>query len=227
MNSPHRWMKILRIGPVAVALAGCASTPATNIQRPLTAQPRALSAISENSGAIFQSSGGPPKPGFALFEDRRARHVGDILTVNLVEKTSINRKSETSDERKANASVDIPKVKIAGIAGAWEPSSSAKQEFKDNETNSNSVTGSITVTVIDVLANGNLSVAGEKQLTVNNDTEYIRLAGVVNPSQISASNTVNSTLLADVQIESKNSQGLDKAQITGMLARFFLTVLPF
>ncbi len=215
------------IGLLAVTFAGCSSTPESKIQRPLSAKPGSVAPAAENNGAIFQPGGNQPKPGIALFEDRKAHFVGDILTVNLVEKTSINRKSETTDERKANASVDIPKVKIAGVAGAWEPTTSAKQEFKDNETNSNSVSGSITVTVVDVLANGNLAVAGEKQLTVNNDTEYIRLAGVVNPSQVSAANSISSTQLADVQIESKNAQGLDKAHMTSMLARFFLTLLPF
>ena len=207
------------------ALTGCAVAPETHIQRPLTAIPQAKPVSSANNGAIFQSG-----HGLALFEDRRARHVGDILTVNLVEKTSINRKSETTDERKANASISIPKAQVGGttpFGASWAPTSSNKQEFKDNETNSNTVTGTITVTVIDVLANGNLVVAGEKQLAVNNDTEYIRLAGIVNPAHVTASNTVNSTQLADVQIESKNSQGMDKAQMTGMLARFFLTLMPF
>ena len=112
-------------------------------------------------------------------------------------------------------------------ATSWDPSASSKQEFKDNETNSNSVSGSITVTVVEVLANGHLVVAGEKQVAINNDTEYIRLAGVVNPNQITLNNTVNSNQLANVQIESKNSQSLDPSQAGGMLARFFLTILPF
>lgn len=211
---------------LAMALASCSTTPASKIQRPLTAVPAASAPEALNNGAIFQPGGHQPKPGIALFEDRRARYVGDILTVNLVENTTVNRKSETTDERKANASVDIPKVSIGGVT-PWEPSTTSKQEFKDNETNSNSVRGSVTVTVIDILANGNLVVAGEKQLTVNNDTEYIRLAGIVNPSQVSATNSINSTQLADVQIESKNAQGLDKAGMTSMLARFFLTLLPF
>jgi flagellar L-ring protein precursor FlgH len=64
-------------------------------------------------------------------------------------------------------------------------------------------------------------------VAINSDTEYIRLAGVVNPSQISSTNTVNSTQLANAQFESKNSQSLDKSQVGSMLARFFLTVLPF
>ncbi len=209
----------------ALFLAGCAATPETRIQRPLTAAPQTTAPVAVNNGAIFQ-----PSHGLALFEDRRARRVGDILTVNLVERTSINRKSETTDERKGNASISLPQAQVGGASlfgASWAPSSSNKQEFKDNETNSNTVTGTITVTVVEVLGNGNLVVAGEKQLVVNNDTEYIRMAGVVNPAQITAANTVNSTQLADVQIESRNAQSLDKSQMAGMMARFFLTVLPF
>ncbi len=229
MNTPAN---LIALAAMALALcAGCASTtPETKIQRPLSITPPAVSVGRDNNGAIFQPGALQARPGIALFEDRRARYVGDILTVNLVERTSVNRKSETTDERKANASMNLPQIKAGApdpTTLSWAPTGSGKQEFKDNETNSNTVTGAITVTVIDVLANGNLAVAGEKQLTVNNDTEYIRLAGVVNPSQISSSNTINSTQLADVQIESKNAQGLDKSQYAGMLARFFLTMLPF
>ena len=213
-------------------LAGCATPPPTTaIKVPMTAKPEPV-ALGSGNGAIFQSGNSQPRPGMSMFEDRKARYVGDTLIVNLVEKTEAKRKSETTDERKANGSFDIPGPVVLGngpIVGAtsWNPSSSNKQEFKDNETNSNTVTGAITVTVVEVLPNGHLVVAGEKQLAINNDTEYIRLAGVVNPAQISAANTVNSTQLANVQFESKNTQSIDKAQVGSLLARFFLTVLPF
>ena len=218
--------------PVALLLTGCATPPATAIKQPLSIRPEAVAAAPANNGAIFQPAPSQARPGMSLFEDRKARYVGDTLTVNLVEKTEAVRKSETTDERKANASLDIPSPNILGStrgihATAWSPSSSSKQELKDNETNSNSFTGSITVTVVEVLANGHLVVAGEKQLAINSDTEYIRLAGVVNPSQITSANSVNSTQLANAQFESKNSQSLDKSQFGSMLARFFLTVLPF
>lgn len=223
----------LLLSLAAALLAGCATPPpATAIKQPLSARPEVSVAAPDNAGAIFQTPPGQARPGMALFEDRRARYVGDTLTVNLIEKTEAKRRSETTDERKANASVNIPSPRILGNTRGigetvWEPTASNKQELKDNETNSNSITGAITVTVVEVLGNGNLVVAGEKQVAINNDTEYIRLAGVVNPAQISKGNSINSTQLADVQFESKNTQSLDKAQIGSMLARFFLTVLPF
>jgi flagellar L-ring protein precursor FlgH len=223
---------LLLLTVAAAILAGCATPrPSTAIRLPLDARPEAVAATPGN-GAIFQAGNSQPRPALSLFEDRRARHVGDTLVVNLVEKTEVKRKSETTDERKANASFDIPAPvllgKTRGIgATTWEPASSNKQEFKDNETNSNEIKGAMTVTVVEVLANGHLVVAGEKQVAVNNDTEYIRLAGVVNPAQITAGNTVNSTQLANAQFESKNAQGIDQSQVASMMARFFLTVLPF
>lgn len=227
-------MKTLMVIGVLALLAGCVSNvPETQIKHPLTSRPTIPPMKAESNGAIFQAGASQAKPGLSLFEDRRAKRVGDILTVNLVEKTEAKRKSETTDERKANGSIDIPIPTILGRspkeigATSFEPSASNKIELKDNETNSNEVKGAITVTVVEVLDNGNLLVAGEKQVRVNQDTEYIRLAGVVNPSQISVANTVNSTQLADVQLESTNSQRIDKSQFASMLARFFLTILPF
>lgn len=218
--------------PLLLLLAGCSSVPSTAIKEPFSTRPVALPATPDSNGAIFQAGPSQARPGLALFEDRKARYVGDTLTVNLVEKTEAKRKSETIDERKASASVDIGRPRIMnqsfGIApSSFEASASNKQELKDNESNTNSVSGSITVTVSEVLANGHLVVAGEKQVAVNSDTEYIRLAGVVNPAQISSGNSINSTQLANVQIESKNRQSMDSSQVSSMVSRFFLTLLPF
>jgi flagellar L-ring protein precursor FlgH len=217
----------------AAVLAGCATPPpSTAIQQPMSVRPVPMPVAVDNNGSIFQAGPSQSRPGLALFEDRKARYVGDTLTVNLVENTEAKRKSESTDERKANATIDIPAPRVLGQprgigATEWSPSASNKQELKDNETNSNSVKGSITVTVVEVLANGHLVVAGEKQLAINSDTEYIRLAGVVNPAQITSGNSINSTQLANVQFESKNTQSIDKSQVGGMVARFFLSVLPF
>lgn len=212
-------------------LAGCATPPpATAIKEPFDVRPQPQARQAAN-GAIYPLD---TRQGaaLALFEDHRARHVGDTLTVQLVEKTEAKRKSDTTDERKANADISVPSPHILGrgpVFGAttWEPQASSKLEFKDSETNTNEVKGSITVTVVEVLANGNLVVAGENQIAINRDTEYIRLSGVVQPSRIRADNTVLSTQLANVKFESKNTQSMDVSQLGSMMARFFLTLLPF
>lgn len=221
-------MRLMALLGTAFTVAGCAAVPDTRIEKPLSARPLPRAVAVENNGAIFQ-----PRQGMFLFEDRRPRMIGDILTVRLVEKTEAKRKSETKENRSASAGINVPAPTVLGqsIPGvgvtSWETSGGINHAFKDDETNSNSVTGSITVTVVDVLENGNLVVAGEKQVTVNNDTEFIRLAGVVNPMHIGRDGSVNSTQLADVQIESRSAQSLDRAHLASMMARFFLTLLPF
>jgi flagellar L-ring protein precursor FlgH len=225
--------RLLALLALLVLVAGCATPPpATAIKLPLNMRPEAVANVPVNNGAIFQPAPSQARPGTSLFEDRKARYVGDTLTVNLTEKTEAKRKSETTDERTATANLDVPSPKILGAtrgigASSWAASGDTSRELKDNETNSNSVTGSITVTVVEVLPNGNLVVAGEKQVAINSDTEYIRLAGVVNPNQISSTNSINSTQLANIQFESKNNQSIDTSQLGSMVARLLMTVLPF
>jgi flagellar L-ring protein FlgH len=90
----------------------------------------------------------------------------------------------------------------------------------------NNFTGTITVTVIEVLPNGNLVVSGEKQVAINQGNEFIRFSGVVNATQISGANTVQSTQVADARIEYRANGYIDEAQVMGWLARFFLTFMP-
>lgn len=217
---------------IGLALAGCATAPDTRIQQPLTARPAAPAVVADNNGGIFQAGNSSPKQGVSLFEDRRARQVGDTLTVNLVENSTVKRTSSTTDQRKISGNINLPAPTLLGRADVigkteWNTSSDNKLENTDNRSNVNTVSGAVTVTVTEVLPNGNLRVAGEKQLSINSETEYIRLAGVVNPQLISLNNSINSTQLADVQFESKSTQSIDKAYLNTMLARFFLTVLPF
>jgi flagellar L-ring protein precursor FlgH len=217
----------LLIAASVLVMGGCSSTPSTNIKQPLTAKPVATQSVMINDGAIFQ-----PGQGVILFEDRRPRRIGDTLTVNLVENIQITRKLDNKQNRIGNATVNIPSPFILGQArgiGAttFAPSSTANNEAKTDVTDNNKVTGNITVTVVDVLANGNLAVSGEKQVSLDKDTQFIRLAGVVNPSDIGQDGTIDSTKIADAKFESKGSTGLDPSSLTSLMARFFLDVLPF
>jgi flagellar L-ring protein precursor FlgH len=91
----------------------------------------------------------------------------------------------------------------------------------------NTFNGTITVTVNQVLVNGNLHVVGEKQIAINQGTEFIRFSGVVNPRTISGSNSVTSTQVADARIEYVGNGYINEAQTMGWLQRFFLNVSPF
>lgn len=223
-----RWMGALSLA----LLAGCASTPPTSVHQPMTARPAPQDVAQAANGAIFQAASVRP-----LFEDRRARYVGDILTVNIRENNRASAESESNASRTASVEANIdalnvypfnvkPINKLAGL-GVQGGSSNTFGGSGDVENN-NAFNGTITVTVIEVYPNGNLLVSGEKQVAIGHQQEFIRLSGVVNPRDIRAeTHSVESSKIADARIEYKASGYISEAQVMGWLARFFLSVLPF
>lgn len=220
---------IKAVGLMAMAVMLSACVPSTSIQQPLSARPIIQPApMPENNGAIFQS-GVNDRP---LFEDRRARHIGDVLVINIVETTSASGKGARTDDNSGSLSITTPIVIGTGggtLQGSYGATgdSSVKSSSKSDSSGSNTFSGSITVTVTEVLPNGNLRVAGEKQVAIRHSQEYVRFSGTVNPSTISGSNTVPSTQVADVQVEYKGATNLDTASVTSMFNRIFMSVLPF
>ena len=208
------------------SLAACNTIPPTNVHQPMSARPVPQTAAPALPGAIFVATSNAP-----LFETKRARQIGDTLTIQISEKTDAARKGATKADRKQSAAFSVPL--LSGLPGksflnAGLQASSDSSFDGSGESNANgSFTGTITVTVIEVLANGNLLVSGEKQIGLNHETEFIRFSGVVNPSQIASSNSVSSGQVADARIEYRGSGSVDSAQIMGWLAKFFLTFLPF
>jgi flagellar L-ring protein precursor FlgH len=207
-------------------LPACAINQPPIVHQPMSARPPAQPAQANANGAIYQNTSYRP-----LFEDRRARFVGDTLTITIAEKTAANKKSGSSAERAGTASIAVPTV--SGLPGktfqgaALDASTSNKFDGKGAASAANDFTGTITVTVIDVLPNGNLLVSGEKQIAMSQGTEFVRFSGVVNPVTVSAANTVTSTQVADARIEYRANGYIDEAQTMGWLARFFNNVLPF
>lgn len=210
----------------AFALAACVSTtPPTSVHQPMTARSAPQAATLAN-GAIYQVASARP-----LFEDRRARFIGDTLIIQLAEKTQASKKSSTAADRNQKIAVTAPT--LIGVPGKGaqgitiDANSASVFSGKGDSDAMNDFTGTITVTVIEVLPNGNLLVSGEKQVSINQGQEFVRFSGVVNPIHITGANTVTSTQVADARIEYKASGFLNEAQVMGWLARFFLTFLPF
>lgn len=182
-----------------------------------------------NNGAIFQVSqrGG-------LFDDDKARQVGDILTVRLIERTQARKSANTSTSK--DSSIELPGPTLFGgdVTVNGRPildnriENSRSFGGQGDSAQSNQLDGSITVTVAEVLANGNLVIRGEKWIRINQGQEYIRLRGVVRPVDIRADNTVLSTQLADVQVAYGGSGTLADSNQPGWLTRFFGSPLwPF
>ncbi|MBI5920416.1 MAG: flagellar basal body L-ring protein FlgH [Betaproteobacteria bacterium] len=209
-------------------LAGCAThtVPPTSVAQPMTARPELRSASVSQNGSIYNIASMRP-----LFEDRRARFIGDTITINIAEKTSASKNSENKTSRSQSIDAAIPSVvglPFKGVQGtALSASNTNEFDGKGQNTSANDFTSSITVTVIEVLSNGNLLVSGEKQIGLKEGEEFIRFSGVVNPTTITATNTVQSTQVADARIEYKANGFIDSAQAMGWLGRFFLSVLPF
>lgn len=222
-------LKWVVVAASALVLGAC--TPSTNIKNPLTARPAEKKATPVNNGSIYQA-GMNERP---LFEDRRPRNVGDVLIINIVEVTSASKKTSSTSDSAGSVDVTLPNVQalqdfspIPFTPGSNKTAdSSVKSDSSDESTGKNSFAGTITVTVVEVLGNGNLLVSGEKQVSIKDSNEYVRFSGVVNPNNISASNTVLSTQVADVHLEYKGANKIDLAAVGSMLSRFFLAILPF
>ena len=206
----------------------CAPMPKVEVQQPTTAKPVVPARTAQANGAIFQAVAYRP-----LFEDNRPRFVGDILTINISEKLSASSQKNSSVSKTGNVTAAAPNIQLpVGVLQGLNSmsvngSSSNTFDGKGSSDAANSFTGTITVTVIDVLANGNLVVSGEKQLGTNREVEFIRFSGVVNPAHILAGNTVSSTQVADARIELRGQGQVDEAAVMGWLGRFFLSFLPF
>lgn len=207
-------------------LSACTTVPPTNVHQPMTARPQPRPDNLAATGSIYQAG-----VSRTLFEDRRARYVGDTMTIAISEANNASTKSNTKASRATSISASVPT--ISGLPGksfqgiGLSAESANSLDGKGEAAANNVFTGSITVTVIEVLANGNLLVSGEKQVAIGGSTEYIRLSGIVNPYYINSANTISSSQVADARIEYKESGVISEAQVMGWLARFFLSVLPF
>jgi len=206
-------------------LTACAVTPPAIVHQPTSIPAQSAKPQRQANGAIFQQASYRP-----LYEDAKARMVGDILTISIVEKTSAGKAAAASNSKTGAASFAAPTVfgvpATTTAQAALATSSSTKYDEKGAQTASNNFTGTIAVTVIDVMPNGNLLVSGEKQLAFDKGAEFVRFSGVINPTTIAAGNVVASTQVADARFEYRSTSRLDSTEMSSMLSRFFLSFLP-
>ena len=228
---------LLRFAPIVLALmvlAGCESVsetlnkrPPVDVAQPTAMRPQPVVVAPINNGSIFQASQYRP-----LFEDHRARLVGDTLTVQIVEKFSATQTSTSSIDKGGTVAAGvtaIPGISANSFAAPRATigiNSSNTIAGKGSTENSNDFSGTITATVIEVLPNGHLIVSGEKQIGVNHNVDVLRFSGQVDPRAIQTGNTVASAQIANVRIEQRGKGQQADAQGIGWLGRFFLNVLP-
>ena len=210
-------------------LSGCASiypTTPTAVHQPMTARPESRAQALPATGSIYQAAYARP-----LFEDRRARNVGDTITINLVERNTAQKSANANATRNGNMSAGIgpiSRLPLKGLNGL-ELEADSESDFagKGAAAANNAFNGTITITVIDVYPNGNLLVSGEKMVAINQGNEFIRFSGVINPNNVTTANTVQSTQVADARIEYRGSGFIDESNTMGWLQRFFVAIMPF
>ncbi|WP_434634699.1 flagellar basal body L-ring protein FlgH [Chromobacterium sp. CV08] len=224
-------IRLAMMAMAAALLAGCAVQEPQLVQGPTTARPQPRPVGLPANGSIFQAASYRP-----MFQDAMPVQVGDTLQITIQENSSTSQSEQTTDTRTSaltsniTAGVKIPFLP-SGLAGGlggtnFNSSGSANNTGKGNNQVATSFISSITVTVIDVLANGNLVVSGEKMVRINSDTESIRLSGVVNPRDVAPDRTVSSLKLADARVEQQTKGNNRLYNEPGWLSKFFMSLLP-
>ncbi|MDH5189956.1 MAG: flagellar basal body L-ring protein FlgH [Gammaproteobacteria bacterium] len=220
-------------------LTGCASEKMARDPEYAAVRPAAMKPQEYSNGAIYQAG-----YDIRLYEDPRARRVGDIITIILTEQTDASKSATTSLEKDTNNTITNPTIlgstpsfNVPGVLPlesnrnnnlGTSLGSAHDFEGEGKSAQSNSLTGNISVTVVEVLPNGNLVIRGEKIISLNQGDEYVRVAGIVRAQDVTSKNTVLSTQIADAHISYGGNGMVADSNKLGWLARFFVSaIMPF
>jgi flagellar L-ring protein precursor FlgH len=225
----HRIAKSTLTCGLVLLCMGCESLPKAvkvDFAEPKVATPPVMQPVKVVTGSLFNRSSYRP-----AFEDAKARMVGDAITIQIIETVTASQVSSSSANRTASTDASIsafPIVSAMDLA-KLKVGTASTNDFsgKGGTESANTFTGSITATVVDVLPNGHLVVAGDKQIGVNQNVDVLRFSGTIDPLLIQPGNRINSTQVANARIESKGRGAQAEAQTVGWLSRFFFSVLPF
>lgn len=233
--SEHRFMFRVCIGrhlfkhsclvAVGLLLAGCSSTPT----KPFADDPYYAPVVPtppvtrmDVTGSMYQAS-----QAGSLYSDIRAHKVGDIITVVLSESTQASKSANNDITKSANLTLDPinaggRNVTIKGVPLDLQYKDSFNSNRAADADQSNSLSGSISANVMQVLDNGNLVIRGEKWITINHGEEFIRLTGIVRSEDISPDNRIQSVRVANARIQYSGTGTFADAQQVGWLSQFFL-----
>jgi len=177
------------------------------------------------NGSIFQVSNGYAP----LTSGQRAAQVGDVLTVVLTERTQAAATAGTSTQRDGNIGLRPPTTGALALFTQTDATVGGGSQFggTGQTTQSNTLSGEISVTVVEVHPNGTMVVRGEKRLRLNRGNEFIQVMGIVRPADITPDNRVASTRLADARITYSGRGEIARAAREGWLQKFFNFVSPF
>ncbi len=185
-------------------------------------------------GTIFSSN-----TPLDIYKDSRAKQVGDIVLIRIVESSSGKKKAVTDVERKSTLSGGVAgffgfEKWLANKNSNFTPSSNSldatlnsKVDNEGQTERNDNMTATISARVIDITMDGNLTVRGYREIRVNNETQHIILSGIVRPEDIAPDNSVLSSHIADARIEYNGVGVLSDKQHAGWLARTLDVIWPF
>ncbi|UVW29701.1 flagellar basal body L-ring protein FlgH [Massilia sp. H6] len=216
-------MKTLSAALCTLLLAGCASTAPRQVAHDIDEVPMTRTASRGVSGGVFTGDT------VSLTSDSRAYRVGDAVTVILQETTQASKRAGTSFSKGSSVSV-APIGALGKTFGKTAIDMSADRSFDGDATSTqqNALAGALTVIVQEVLPNGLLRVAGEKNLMLNQGEEFVRLKGFVRAEDINNDNQISSLRVANARIAYSARGALADANTPGWLTRFFNSpLMPF
>ena len=211
---------------VILSLSGCEALdppapgkdPEFSPTYPVTPDPKELRKI---TGAIYSAETIVP-----LFDTYKARHVGDILTIVLVESTNAQQNQSTTQkkqdkEQSANPTF-LGRAISLGSGYSLDMDLNNKRDFtgQGQSVQNNKLVGSISVTVAKVMANGNLVVQGEKWIRINQVKEFVQLSGIVRPRDIGTDNAITSDRVANARIYYGSVGQTNNANAQGWFSKF-------
>jgi len=207
--------------PLALS-AGCANHSEVKQLAPAMSRPASMSRQAEATGAIFRTDA----PQRGLFDDRRARFVGDTITIVLQETVNSSKQTATALSRDESANQKVTAAFGLSAKSLNNLGFGAAELDKANNTGSSSQSGvfngTIATTVAEVLPNGNLLVSGDKEIQINQGVQHLRFSGIVNPINVRPDNTIASTAVANARLEYREDGTLGDNAIIGGLMRFFI-----
>ncbi len=193
-----------------------------------------------NPGSLFAESDIDP-----LFADSRARRVGDIVVVNIMESSQATNSATTDADKESNNDYGIPSffgktsipfvpmlaggltAPVGAGTSVFQTTSNSDHAASGQTSRSNSVVSSIASRVIKVLPGGILQLEGVRQTRVNEETQYMVISGTIRARDIAADNTIMSTQMADANIQFYGQGVLADKQKPGWFTRFMDNLWPF
>ncbi len=235
----NKWSLWIQRGYLSILVAimawGCAA-PMKQAQQPMLSQPiyAAVQPLPPpTDGSLWQENGGMND----LFAASKARRVGDIVTVQIVESSKASNSASTNTGRDSSVSMGL--TNFLGLENSISSTSSFNPFSKIAGATANKFAGTgatsrsgdlnayITTRVVNVLSNGNLAISGTREVIVNNEKQVIVLSGVVRPADIDSSNTIQSTYISEARIAYSGSGTIDTSQRRGWLANILDKISPF